>query len=290
MRNLWWLIVPIISAVIIACILTGFYFLKFHCISGIHGSSWEICSPLVSLFSPKFFADLSSEKGDWGTFGDFVGGTLNPILSFLSLIVLLLTYAMQRKELEKTEETQKRQQFENMFFELLKIHNQELEIFCKTGAEEVFDWIRQSEHFGKKIDLSKANSILKGRDHFSGQYFRVLYQLLKFIAVHSDNRITETFEIPDIERNDVSKTERMYSNIVRALLPDKIMQLLAVNCYSKENDSDNYWKYKLLIERYDLFEHTSFNITKNYGYHVCLKDAIKEIQEFYKDAFGKKSQ
>jgi len=37
-----------------------------------------------------------------GTFGDFVGGTLNPILSFLALLALLLTLAIQIRELKET--------------------------------------------------------------------------------------------------------------------------------------------------------------------------------------------
>lgn len=38
----------------------------------------------------------------WGTFGDFVGGVLGPLLGFLSLIALLLTLVLQNRELEET--------------------------------------------------------------------------------------------------------------------------------------------------------------------------------------------
>jgi hypothetical protein len=38
----------------------------------------------------------------WGTFGDFVGGLLGPLLGFLSLIALLLTIVLQNRELEET--------------------------------------------------------------------------------------------------------------------------------------------------------------------------------------------
>jgi hypothetical protein len=98
-----------------------------------------------------FNGQLSPENTDWGTFGDFIGGTLNPILSFLSLIALLTTIVLQSKELEltrneleltrdelkrsakaqedtkeildKQSETLARQQFESTFFSLLDQHN-----------------------------------------------------------------------------------------------------------------------------------------------------------------------
>ena len=47
-----------------------------------------------------FVTDASHAR--WGTFGDFVGGLLGPLFSFLSLIALLLTLVLQNRELEET--------------------------------------------------------------------------------------------------------------------------------------------------------------------------------------------
>ncbi|EOW9210723.1 Hypothetical protein VCSRO12_3536 [Vibrio cholerae] len=57
---------------------------------------------VLSIYSWNFDGALSSEHGDWGTFGDFVGGTLNPLFSFSGLIALLLTIVLQSHELEET--------------------------------------------------------------------------------------------------------------------------------------------------------------------------------------------
>jgi len=46
-----------------------------------------------------FNGQLSFKQELWGAFGDFIGGTLNPILSFLALIALLITIAIQSKQL-----------------------------------------------------------------------------------------------------------------------------------------------------------------------------------------------
>lgn len=43
--------------------------------------------------------DVSDDPAVWGQFGDFVGGTANPVLSFLTLIALALTIILQSRQL-----------------------------------------------------------------------------------------------------------------------------------------------------------------------------------------------
>lgn len=57
---------------------------------------------VISSYVLNFGTNWSTEQGDWGTFGDFIGGTLNPLLSFMALIALLITIVLQSKELEQT--------------------------------------------------------------------------------------------------------------------------------------------------------------------------------------------
>lgn len=235
---------------------------------------WDLFNKLPQSFVNwiKTFSDsLGDDKGDWGTFGDFIGGTLNPILSFLALIVLLRTYAMQREELKKTEETQKRQQFESTFFELLKLHNQVLEDLTKDLEQSEFKekitsgfmssnliWLKPTKEVLTLGNIKKEFDNSELCEHY---YFRVLYQLLKFIAVKfPDNGIDDKFKYDDIEK-DVSFDEKMYSNIVRASLSDDVIKLLAIKYYkSKADDPHGYGKTKLLMERYSFFEREFFKI------------------------------
>jgi hypothetical protein len=73
-----------------------------------------------------------------GTWGDFVGGTLNPILTFLTVIGLLVTIHLQQRELRLTRKelakssnaleaqnlTTKQQRFENTLFSMIEMLNQ----------------------------------------------------------------------------------------------------------------------------------------------------------------------
>jgi len=57
----------------------------------------------VGYFYSTHFPNLTLSNSNWGTFGDFFGGTLNPIFSFLSFILLLVTLSLQLNEREKRD-------------------------------------------------------------------------------------------------------------------------------------------------------------------------------------------
>ncbi|EPM7951048.1 hypothetical protein [Vibrio parahaemolyticus] len=54
----------------------------------------------VTVYFLNFNGSMSNEHERWGTFGDFLGGVLNPALSFLALIALLLTLLLQNRQAE----------------------------------------------------------------------------------------------------------------------------------------------------------------------------------------------
>lgn len=63
---------------------------------------------LVLYFS-KFHNGFSNTQGDWGTFGDFLGGTLNPIFGFFGFLALLATLSLQRKQLDEQRKNMEEQ-------------------------------------------------------------------------------------------------------------------------------------------------------------------------------------
>jgi large-conductance mechanosensitive channel len=82
---------------LIATIVIPSYLIKF--------SNFSICHP-----------NFSTTNGDWGTFGDYIGGILNPIIAFCALYWIVKTYHLQneelkdtKKELEIANKTQKKQ-------------------------------------------------------------------------------------------------------------------------------------------------------------------------------------
>ena len=213
----------------------------------------------------------------WGQFGDYIGGTLNPILTFCSFLALLITIILQNKQLDvSTRElhntnitlidskrvmseqllTQSLQQFDSIFFAMLKDLNAillELEnkgnnnkSILESFHDEVFDTDKiveiKIENLNKKILLERKIS----------RYFMFLYQILKIIK----DRLIENKNIPKEKKEKLIK---MYNNIVRASVSEEAMQLLMINCLNR-----NFEGFKILIEESNFFEHTSFKKSNNY--------------------------
>lgn len=106
--------------------------------------NWLLGIAFIILFITLIFyfrhfnGVLSEDNAKWGTFGDFMGGTLNPLFALLSLFAIIYTIRIQTEELELTREEMKksnlsqeeqsqslqRQTFENTFFKMIDLHNQ----------------------------------------------------------------------------------------------------------------------------------------------------------------------
>lgn len=55
-------------------------------------------------FGPGQWFKPSPDPADWGVFGDFVGGLLNPLFSFLAFIGVIFTVALQARQLDIVRE------------------------------------------------------------------------------------------------------------------------------------------------------------------------------------------
>lgn len=47
-------------------------------------------------------SSISSNPSDWGVLGDYVGGTLNPLISLITLFYVIRTYLSQKEELSES--------------------------------------------------------------------------------------------------------------------------------------------------------------------------------------------
>ncbi|TXH70788.1 MAG: hypothetical protein E6Q83_04520 [Thiothrix sp.] len=267
-------------------------------------SVFAILGVLLFYFYHHFYQDISTNNADWGTFGDFLGGSLNPILSFLGLMALLLTIRLQLKELKETRdelkraadaqansevvlrkqiETQGKQKFENTFFALLNQHNNTLLALAGylDGSKEFSNMINSN-------DIYSASIIFQERNHIWERYFRILYQLLKFIFTNypQPNEDDERDFIIENITLDVSKDEKMYSNIVRSYLTYQVTQLLALNCCIG-NEEMCYMAYKKLVERYSFLEHMPFHDTESEYNNIFCKPLLELLKYYDKQAFGK---
>jgi predicted RNase H-like HicB family nuclease/uncharacterized membrane protein len=57
---------------------------------------------VVSFYFVNFHNGFSKINGDWGTFGDYVGGILNPVIASFAFYLIAKTYELQKTELKAT--------------------------------------------------------------------------------------------------------------------------------------------------------------------------------------------
>jgi hypothetical protein len=276
----------------------------------------------VTFFTSGNWFKFNTKLDEWGQTGDFFGGILNPFFTFIGLILVIQTIKqnqqalklnekelkLSREELQKSNEalqsqvkTAEKQRFENTFFALLEQHNRLLNILITPAQGKSFSTINSLlEHMNHNFtdkSLQDYKDELLNFDPIINQYFRVLYQTLKFIASNCPSSTISGYFIKgnlpptSLETPKCSSEEKLYSNIVRSFLTNEIYDLLAINCYCSK-DSDPFWTYKLLVERYSFFEHMSLELKGDKSSEKRLNnDAIKKIVNYYKDediAFGNK--
>lgn len=248
-------------------------------------------------FGSYFPVMANPSRADFGTMGDFFGGILNPLFSFLGLLMLLATLSLNQKELElsrkelkdsssalkEQSETLKKQRFEDTFFSLLdqfniisdklnspgvlnsknmRVGNENGTIVAGILAELNTDGL----NWGNYAPLLKGskNKLLKHHPLIN-QYFRVLYQILKLIALKCpDSSHNSVLPLGNIFDAVASPEEKFYSNLIRSFVSEDMYFLLAINCYV-ENEDDDFYKYKLLIERFAFLEHLNLYNIKEYS-------------------------
>jgi hypothetical protein len=208
---------------------------------------------------------------DRGTFGDMFG-SVNALFSGLAFAALIFTIYLQRRELKLHEQelalthkevkaqveqlqaqnaTLSKQNFENTFFELLRLQND----------------------ITNSIDLNAANgAIVQGRDCFKFIYdeFRKVWKIKAFKADDEKEKINRTYlafyeeyesefgpyfsnlynVLKFVDTSDMGR-RKLYTNFVRAQLSSFE---LAMIFYSALTELDKGGKFKTLIEKYALLK------------------------------------
>jgi hypothetical protein len=179
---------------------------------------------------PYFTGTLSDSQEQWVQFGDYIGGVLNPFFSFLALIAILYSIVLQNHELKLSRDELERsakalqkqseefvvQNFENTFFQMVRLHNDivsgiavyrdftSYQLICR--GRDSFKWFYErsfTNFYILKSDLLAGESDLKiiqaaYGDFFSeyqsevGHYFRNLYTIIRFLENMSLSMLQST--------------------------------------------------------------------------------------------------
>lgn len=227
----------------------------------------SVTAKLLIMYNLQFGDELSDSNGDWGTFGDYLGGVLNPILGFASFMALLYTVRLQSNELKNSneqlaqsaraqtemEKTQRLQQFEGLF------------TYMANEISKIYENIREDKSINELLnkvianDWDKEKIIYEIRKHYNlTRFFIFLYQVLKYIK----------------SSNLVEEEKKKYSNLIRSSIETPALQLLLIN-------SIEYDDYRTLLTEFNFFEHMSFlSPFGGYAYNIIYANNFHDENAF----------
>lgn len=272
---------------------------------------WKLAGALLSIMLSipiivHFSISAVDIKAMWG---DFFGGTLNPLFTLLTFLALIYTIILQRnelglsrRELELTREevaksaialneqnkSFKQQRFETTLFNMIGVFNQIIDT----------------------MDIGTGNDIDKGRDCFSyfvrnfkGIYktgYQDVHRTIYFRdRPHDFNRVIDSYNLfyesyasnlghyfrvlynilNFIKESDYSglsdqSANRIYAKILRAQLSDQELLILYYNCLS-----DHGAKFKQLAIEFELFDNLQLDtLIRPEHYDLMDKKAFGDNQ------------
>ncbi|HIF50484.1 MAG TPA: hypothetical protein EYQ42_02955 [Thiotrichaceae bacterium] len=240
----------------------------------------------VYLYANYYNGDIITDHSRWGEFGDYIGGVLNPVFGFFGLFALLLTISIQVKELQLTRkelrnsskalesqnETLKLQNFENSFFQMLRLHNDIVNSidFVRGGGNRAVVTTSGRDCFPvmvqrlsnalkpNKENIEDLETVINIYEKFYeehqvelGHYFRYLYNIFKFI------------------KNSEIENKRFYSNLVRAQISNHEGIIIFYNCLSKYGNK----KFHPLVVEFSILK----NIPRSLLFHESHQNWYPDI-------------
>ena len=186
-----------------------------------------------------------------GAIGAWVSGIGTLITAIIAVIIAKSQGASQKDMNYKSW-------FDNTFTLLLEQHNSELKIIKEhiNSSAELKNLTRSINGTGDKIDARTACKALR-EDPIMSSYFRILYQMLKFI--------NEKHKPFNDDKDSVLTQQKFYSSIVRSYIDKDIIGMIACNCLMvskyilnnpQNREYNQYKKYRDLIVRFSFLEHS----------------------------------
>lgn len=210
----------------------------------------------------------------WGTFGDYMGGLLNPLISLFTLIVAMKVWGLQKTELLETRKaveeqgkTAEQQRREQRFFDFLNIYRStvdsvQFEMESKAGSvialqgKRAFQLLTTDQHGNPFRELSfyfssgQWNSFLIDRDLRGRES-----ELWEVASPVLDHYFRAIFSILREAEPTLKEEHWRYTKLLRAQLSRDEINLLAMNLLLDEEGK----KMRPLVERYGMLKHMPAN-------------------------------
>ncbi len=239
---------------------------------------------VATAYFSQFNDGFSNDHQRWGSFGDYLGGVLSPLLSFFTLMAMLITINLQVKELRATraelsrsaaaqEQTERAitaqlntleaQRFDSVFFSLIEHHSKVASYLRddKDYRELTRNWVNDLhlsiKENGYQIKLvQEALAKLPMRYQV---YSDSICQILKFLEARTPDR--RPADSSEMVRANAGSEELMYADIFKSMQDSNSLYIFAMYCLA---GSERYPGCKDLARRYAFFSNLSVRMTALY--------------------------
>ncbi len=259
---------------------------------------------LVNLLGLKYDTNASM-----GTFGDFFGGVLNPILTFLTLFGLIATIVIQRQELglarieyEKTADALSTQAIETTFFNMIDLHHKIVDelsldlnelVLPDNKSKKVSDifknMIYQFNVMGLKIEpdvkqfsgrkifhaLSVFLKLSETKDMTIKDVYIQVQNQHNYILGHYFRNLYQIMKVIHKNESISDDDKTKYMGLLRAQLSTFELAILFINCLDGVCDDG---EFRFLLYNYRMLEHLPMEYL---GYSNSYK--VARLLEFDED-------
>ncbi|GAA5113428.1 hypothetical protein GCM10023211_21550 [Orbus sasakiae] len=195
--------------------------------------------------------NIMTTQEDWGAMGDYIGGILNPILTFITIIILLWTNHNQNKELKKQLERQDKESekndFDRMFTLMLEQHNAFFlqkdfsENITNIYNELTTSRIRRADGV---INFNWTQKTLEsifseGKHNTINAYLRFLYRFLKYLD-DNENNVSCIYD---------------YSGLLRSFISEHLLYVIAMNGLRNPSSISKFEDYRKYLNKFKFLEH-----------------------------------
>lgn len=207
--------------------------------------------------------------------GDFIGGFTGALFTLTGVILLYETLAFQRRELAESRRVFEKQQFDNSFFELLRLYN---DIIGKISFKESRKIYRGRDFF--KLYKEKLQEQFRPKKVLSFNRKNATALFEKFYVEHHDSlsvyfrTLYRLYSL--IDESIIKESEKAtYSKILRAQLSESELFFLRYNGMTEIGRKSSFF-----INKYNLLKHLSHFDLLEY------KDWWSKLNDFEKNGIG----
>lgn len=185
---------------------------------------------LLITYVAAFGTSLTYTKSEWGAFGDYLGGILNPAVGLVTVYLVLINARLQRQELknsiaemknsndmlEKQNQAIEVQSFQNIFFNWLGSYKQAIDSiqfrsavnpsFQPTGVAALTS-IYQHNLYGPEMDRAFAKFDIVGTE----------FEMLMNLPLNCEDALTKRAEIAILEQWRMTKNSNNLADKLKSL-------------------------------------------------------------------------